>query len=81
MAKPRSKRQPDGELTSGLWEGFKAQQEGLEQAYGTDGVAEARQRARALLEGGWGAVDWVSPHPTGLGPTGDGCSALGHRQE
>ena len=43
--KARSKRQPDGELVSGMWEGFKSQQEAMEAHLGTDGVAAARDRA------------------------------------
>ncbi|MCP9782845.1 hypothetical protein KBY83_05850 [Cyanobium sp. WKJ7-Wakatipu] len=54
--KRRAKRAADGELTTGRWEGYLANQEALEQALGVDGAAMARQRAEALREGGWGAV-------------------------
>jgi hypothetical protein len=53
--KRRSKRQPDGELVGGRWEGYLANQGALEQALGVDGAAMARQRAEALREGGWAA--------------------------
>ena len=56
MAKPRSKRQPDGALTAGRWEGFRSQQQALEAQRGPDGAAEARERAEALVSGGWAAA-------------------------
>ena len=54
--KARSKRQPDGELTTGRWEAYLGNQEALEQRLGRDGAAEARERAQALVEGGWAAA-------------------------
>ena len=56
MAKPRSKRQPDGELTAGHWEGFRSQQQAIEAHLGPDGAAEARERAQRLVAGGWAAA-------------------------
>ena len=53
--KPRAKRQPDGELTTGRWEQLDANQASLEARLGADGAAIARARAVALLEHGWGA--------------------------
>jgi hypothetical protein len=55
-AKRRSKRAPDGELTTGLWEGYLASQEALVARLGADGAAMARARAEALVSQGWGAV-------------------------
>ncbi len=53
--KPRAKRQPDGELTTGRWEQLDANQTALQQALGADGAVVAGARAAALLEHGYGA--------------------------
>lgn len=47
---------PNVKLTAGRWESYLANQEVVEGHLGADGTAMARQRAAALLEGGWGAV-------------------------
>ena len=56
MAKPRSKRKQDGELVTANWEGFRSQQQAMEAHLGPDGAAEARERAQALVSGGWAAA-------------------------
>ncbi len=53
--KPRAKRSETGELTTGRWEQLNANQASLEARLGADGAADARARAAALLEHGWGA--------------------------
>jgi hypothetical protein len=55
-SKPRAKRSETGELTTGLWETFRANQQALEARLGADGAADARARAEALVSGGWGAA-------------------------
>jgi hypothetical protein len=56
VRKARCKRLADGELSSGLWEGVRGSQERLEQQLGSEGAAEARARAEALVSQGWRAA-------------------------
>jgi hypothetical protein len=53
--KPRSKRTETGELVARRCEQLDTNQAALVAHLGADGAAMARQRAAALLEGGWGA--------------------------